>query len=58
MLKYFTRILHMRLNTIRVFSKCAERMKNTLKEIFIFNNAGDFKGTEFQKTWMGGNILA
>jgi hypothetical protein len=29
-----------------------------LKEIFTFNNAGDFKGTEFRKYGMRGYILA
>ncbi len=42
-LKYFLRILRICLDTFRapfhVFSDYAERMKNTQKEIFAFNNA-------------------
>ncbi len=32
-------ILHVRLNTFCVFTEYAKRMKNTQKEIYIFNNA-------------------
>ncbi len=32
-------ILHIRLNTFCVFTEYADRMKNTQKEIYIFNNA-------------------
>ncbi len=35
-LKYVPRILYGRLNTFRVFSEYAERMKNTQKETFTF----------------------
>jgi hypothetical protein len=39
MLRYFQRILYKCLNTFRIFSEYAERMKNTHKDIFTFNNA-------------------
>jgi hypothetical protein len=37
--RFFPRILRIRLDTFRVFSMYAERMKNMQKEIFSFNNA-------------------
>ncbi len=57
MLKYFPRILHRYLNTFRVFSVDAERMKNTQREIFAFNLAWDFKETVFLKNLMGSYTL-
>jgi hypothetical protein len=39
MAEYFPSILHRSLNPICVFSEYAERMENTQKEIFTFNNA-------------------
>jgi hypothetical protein len=38
-----------RLNTFRVFSEYAERMKNTQKEIFTFNNAWGLKSENILK---------
>ncbi len=37
-LRYFQRILHIRLNSFCVFSEYAERMKNMQKEMFTFDN--------------------
>ncbi len=39
MLRYFSCILHRCLNTFRVFSKYAGRMRNTQREIFTLNYA-------------------
>jgi hypothetical protein len=43
-------VLRLRLNTFRVFSEYAERMKKTKEEIFIFKVAlGFLKGQYFKK---------
>jgi hypothetical protein len=52
-LKYFPRILQRCLNTFRVFSVYAERMKNTQKEIFFQQCPGTLKGQCFKKIEWG-----
>jgi hypothetical protein len=57
-LSQITPIFQIRVNTFRVFSEYAERMKNTQKEIFTFNNAWGLLRGSILKKWMWGYILA
>jgi hypothetical protein len=52
--KYLPHILHRYLNTFRVFSMYEERMKNTQKEIFPFNNAPEHYRDSVSKNSYGG----
>ena len=53
-LRYFPRILHRCLNTFRVFSVYAERMKNTQREFFPINNAWGLQRESVSKKSNGG----
>jgi hypothetical protein len=47
--KHFWRSLHIRLNTFRVFSETALRIKNTEKEFYLSKTPGDFKRKYLEK---------